>query len=172
MKGKRKKSLAAIVAFYTALVLAATMAVYAVLQYFAEPDQTVKGLVIEHTMHVVLIGGFTYLVLYGVLHRKVVQPVRVLYMKLYKIARGDFNPIDEVSDVMEIQEIIDGINMMVSRMNQSTSEEFLIELSHHVGDLRSFAGGSAGLDETARDELRSIATKIETTVAAMTAQSI
>ncbi len=172
MKGKRKKSLAGVVAFYTALVLVATMAVYAVLQYFAEPGQTVKGLVIEHMWHVVVIGGSTYLVLYGILHRKVVQPVHALYMNLYKISRGDFNPIDEVSDIMEIQEITDGINMMVSRMNQSIPEDFLIELSHHVDDLRSFAGGSGSLDETTRDELRSIAAKIETTVATMTAQSI
>ena len=57
MKNKRKNSLASVVAGYSALVIALGMALYAVHQYISIPGQTVIGLILEHSWHVLVLGA-------------------------------------------------------------------------------------------------------------------
>lgn len=157
---KWKKSLALTVALYTAMVIAAAMAVYAVFQYIFAPGHTVVGLILEHMWHVVVLGTLVYLILYWVLYRKVVQPINALCLKFYAISTGNFNQITLKTNVAEIQEIVEGVNLMLARICKSVSQTSLSGLSTDAQKLRSLAKQS-GLGQRTREELIEIASTID-----------
>jgi methyl-accepting chemotaxis protein len=129
--------LSLLVALLTAVVTAVAMTAYAVFQYFnqshggADPHSVV-GLALEHGWHVLALGAATYVVLFIVLDRVVAQPIRALYVKLYAVARGDLTPTDVHSRVAEIQEVADGINMMLSQITSLNALKGMIDLARHA----------------------------------------
>jgi methyl-accepting chemotaxis protein len=172
MNSKAQKSLAQVVVVYAALVIAAGMAVYAAFQYIMTPNRTVMGLLVEHMWHVVALGVFMYVVLSAVLVRKVVQPIHSLYLRCYAITRGDFSRISVESDVLEIQEIADGMNMMLDRIDKSMSETSLSDLSGSAQDLRALAKEPNLSQESTRERLLQVALKIDEVVAMLTSSAL
>lgn len=164
MKNKRKNSLASIVAGYSAIVIALGMAMYAVYQYVATPDKTVLGLVLEHSLHVIVLGLLIYATLYAVLYKKVVRPIRELYLKLYAITRGNLSSLEIDSNIVEIAEIAEGVQLLLDEMDRSVPELSLTALSNRTGKIRSIAKESDALDMSAKDFLMNLANEIEEVV--------
>ncbi len=169
MNDKRKISLAFVVAVYTALVIALGMSVYAIYQYFAMPNETILGLVLEHSWHVVVLGVLTYVTLYAVLYKKVVLPIRDLYLKLYAITRGNLSSITVDSNIMEIEEIAEGVQLLIAETNRGVPEVSLAGLSESAQQLRSLAKESNPLDESEKDILLNVASKIDEAVRGLAA---
>lgn len=169
MNNKREISLAFVVAVYTALVIALGMAVYAIYQYFVFPNETILGLVLEHSWHVVVLGVLTYVTLCAVLYKKVVLPIRELYLKLYAITKGNLNSIAVDSNIKEIAEIAEGVELLVAETDNSIPGVSLAGLSEGAQKLRSLAKKSNPLDESAKDILMNVASTIDESVRGLTA---
>jgi signal transduction histidine kinase len=164
MKNKKKISLASVVAGYSALAVALGMAVYAVYQYIATPGQTVLGLIFEHSWHVLFLGIFIYIILYIVLHKTVVRPIRELYLKLYAITRGDLSSIEIDSNIIEISEIVEGVQLLMSEMDHSVPRMSLAALSNRTQKIRSIAKESDALAISSKDFLIHLSNEIDQVV--------
>ncbi len=171
MSEKRSKSLTLTVALYSALVIAVGMAIYAVLQYFLIPERTVLSLVLQHGWHVLALGTLIYVTLHGVLHKKVVRPIRDIYLRLYAISKGDLSPISVDSNITEIQEIVEGVNSLLSEIKRSTPV-LSSDLCKVAEDLRSLARESGISEETTKEKLMEIAAKIDETVKALSKEAV
>jgi len=164
MEGKRQVSLAFVVAVYSAVVIATGMAVYAVYQYFSIEGVTISGLVFEHTWHVLVLGPLIYVTLYAVLYRKVVRPIRDLYLKLYAITRGNMSSITVDTNIAEIAEIAEGVQLLVAETERGVPKVSLSELSKSAQELRSLMKESTALDEYTKGFLLKAASRIEEAV--------
>lgn len=161
MNDKREVSLASVVAGYSAAVIALGMAIYAVYQYVAMPGKTVLGLVFEHSLHVIVFGLLIYGTLYAVLYRKVVRPIRDLYLKLYAITRGNLSSIEIDSNIAEIAEIAEGVQLLLDVMDRSVPEISLTELSRRTQKIRSIAKEPDALNTSDKDFLMNVANEID-----------
>jgi len=119
MKKKFRMSLAFAVALLTAVTIAVAMGVYAVIQYYTMPNYTVLGLIAEHGWHVVVLGILSYIVFYTVFYYMVVRPVTKIYLKCYSITKGDYSKLELKSRIKEIQDVADGINIIIWRFEKN-----------------------------------------------------
>lgn len=161
---KREVSLASVVAGYSALVIALGMGIYAVYQYVAMPNRTVLGLILEHSSHVIVLGLLIYGTLYAVLYRKVVRPIRELYLKLYAITRGNLSSIEIDSNITEIAQIAEGVRILLEGMDRSVPKVSLTELSNRTQKIRSIAKEPQALDTSEKDFLIHVANEIDDVV--------
>lgn len=164
MNNKREVSLASVVAGYSAAVIAFGMGIYAVYQYVAMPGKTVLGLVLEHSLHVIVLGLLIYGTLYAVLYRKVVSPIRDLYLKLYAITRGNLSSIEINSNIVEIAQIAEGVQILLEGMDHSVPKISLTEISNRTQKIRSIAKESDALDTSDKDFLMNVANEIDEVV--------
>lgn len=133
---KKNISLATSVARITAVVIAVAMLIYAIYQYVVMPDMTIAQLFVGHLWHVIVLGVLTYFVLQVMLKKKVVEPVQQLYVKFYGISRGDYEPINIESNIREIQDIAESINLILLKKEKRPSEPLLLKLRNFGGTLR------------------------------------
>jgi len=154
-------SLAFTLTVYTALVIAAGMGVYAVHQYLSNPGETVLGLVLRHSSHVVGLGVMVYLALSAVLYRKMVRPMQDLNVKLYAISKGDFTPLEVDPGISEIRQVAIVINFLLREMKQAAPEGLVEELSASSGRLRLLAGDAKSMSCAERDSLVEVAGGID-----------
>ena len=164
MENKRKISLASVVAGYSALVISLGMAVYAVYQYTATPGETILGLVFERSWHVLVLGVLIYATLYAILYKTVVRPIHDLYLKLYAITRGDLSSLDIDSNIVEISEIAEGVQLLLDEMDRSVTDMSLTAFSNRTQKIRSIAKESDALDMSAKDFLMNLSNEIEEVV--------
>lgn len=164
MSDDREVSLASVVAGYSAAAIALGMGIYAIYQYYAMPGETVSGLILEHSLHVIILGLFIYGILYAVLNRKVVKPIRDLYLKLYAITRGNLSKIEIDSNIVEIAQIAEGVQILLNEMDQSVPKVSLSELSKRTQKIRSIAKKPDALDPPAKEFLMNVANEIDDVV--------
>jgi hypothetical protein len=162
--GTKKVSLASVVAGYSALVIAFGMAVFAVYQYRVNPGETILGLLFEHSLHVIFLGLFIYIVLYAALYKAVVRPIHDLYLKLYAVTRGNLSSIEIDSNITEISEIVEGVQLLLNEMDHSVPRMSLAALSNRTQKIRSIAKESIALDMSAKDFLMNLSNEIEEVV--------
>lgn len=117
-------------------------------------------MIIGHGWHVIVLGIIIYVTLYAVLNKKVAQPLQDLYVKIYAITKGDFNPVSINSNIMEIQEMGDGISFLLKEIKKSVPKISLVALSHSAHDLRSIAKEHDALTDEERNRLMAIANTI------------
>ena len=164
MTDKHEVSLASVVAGYSAAVIAFGMGIYAIYQYYAMPGKTVLGLILEHSLHVIVLGLLIYGTLYAVLYRKVVKPIRDLYLKLYAITRGNLSSIEVDSNIVEIAQIAEGVQILLDGLDQSVPKLSLAELSNRTQKIRLIAKKPDALDPPAKDFLMNVANEIDDVV--------
>lgn len=164
MDNKHEVSLASVVAGYSAAVIAFGMGIYAIYQYYAIPNKTILGLILEHSLHVIILGLLIYGTLYAVLYKKVVSPIRDLYLKLYAITRGNLSHIEVNSNIVEIAQIAEGVQILLNGIDQSVPKVSLAELSNRTTRIRSIAKESNALDMSSKDFLIHLSNEIEEVV--------
>ena len=172
MAHKRRKSLAFVCTVYTALVIAASMAVYGAYQYLNTPGESAFRLFVEHGAHMLAFGVLIYLSLSLVLYRSVVRPVRMFHVKLYAITRGDLAPVTVESGVAEVQDIGEVVNFLLRQIGRAVPDVPVSELSGSSEELRSMARELDALDDEAKDRLVSIANKVEEVVEVLSRSSL
>jgi len=84
-----------------------------------------------------------------------------LYLKLYAITRGNLSSIEVHSNVVEIAEIAEGVQLLLENMDQSVPEVSLTELSNRTQKIRSIAQKPDALDPPAKDFLMNVANEID-----------
>ena len=136
---KRQISLAASVAWITALVIATAMLIYAVFQYVSVPDMTFWQLLVTHSWHVLALGGLTYVALHVLLHKQMIEPLQMLYIKLYAVARGDNERITVKTNIREIQDMASSINLMLEQLQRTSHEPWVNKLRTSGDVLRAMS---------------------------------
>lgn len=116
MKNKFQISIASCVALISAFLTVVSMMEYAVFQFHYHPGYTVKDLFIEHGWHVVVFGFIIYLLSYLFFYYQIKKPVSSLWLKCYVITKGYRDDVNINSNIKEIQEIADAINMLEAQM--------------------------------------------------------
>jgi len=143
---KKKKfqiSLASYVAVASAILTAVAMGIYAMFQFNAHPGHTIRGLIIEHSWHVIVLGFLTYVVLYLVFLYHIQRPIMKLWVKAYAISKGYDDYAEVNSAIKEIQEISDAISMIKAQLkrNEQTSSKENVEL-----DVKAFSSSASNND--------------------------
>lgn len=110
-------SLARMVAGITGWIIGGAMFIYALFQYATTPDIAVSRLLLSHGWHVAALALLTWGVLHVVLYRKVVLPTRDLYVKLYAVTCGDFRPVEVDTNIREILDIAESVNLMLKHQH-------------------------------------------------------
>lgn len=155
-------SLLAVVTWIVVLITGAAMLVYALFQHSTTPHMSWWRLLTEHAWHVLVLGGLTYAALYFLLQRNVVEPIRELYVKLYAISRGDNRPIAVQTNVREIRDIAESVNLMLSQLQVRSHHPWGIKLRGGAKGLRSLAGRTLPtLEADDRQNLASLAAEME-----------
>ncbi|MBI4583544.1 MAG: hypothetical protein HY717_05940 [Planctomycetes bacterium] len=75
-----QKSLSFVVALWTAIAIALSMGIYAVLQYFLVPNVTLSELLLNHLWHVLVLGSVIYLFLWLILKNVLLRPLQQIYL--------------------------------------------------------------------------------------------
>ena len=159
---KHGRSLVAAVTWIVALVTGAAMLVHVLFEYLMNPALPVWRLLSEETWHVVALGGLTCAALYYLLRKKVADPIRQLYVKLYAIARGDSKPMTIHTNIREIRDIVEGVNLMLSQQQLTAHDPWGSKLRSGAEALRSLAGRtSPNLEAADRENLSSLAAEME-----------
>lgn len=156
----------------TAIVIAGSMGVYALLEYLLGPSRSLASLALEHGWHVAAIGLLTYFSLYWVLFRQVIEPVKQIHRKLYAISSGDLTPMKMESNILEVQEITDGINQMIQRIEQTNPRLSIVDLSATAHILRSVAKGKTDIPEEEKERLLAVSRTLDQMVEEFTLKSI
>jgi len=161
---KREVSLASVVAGYSAAAIALGMGIYAIYQYYVMTNETILGLILEHSLHVIVLGLLIYGMLYAVLYRKVVKPIRDLYLKLYAITRGNLSHIKVDSNIVEVAQISEGVQILLDSMDQRVPKLSLTALSNRTRKIRSIVKKPDALDPPAKEFLMNVANEIDDVV--------
>lgn len=130
------RSLAFWVALWTAIVIGASMAVYAVFQYLLMPGVTAAELLVRHLWHVVVLGALTYAFCWFGLRLVVVDPLRELFVHLYRVGSGELRPIKIETHISEVRDVVDGINTMIWRLTKHMDRHAVIKVERNIGHLR------------------------------------
>jgi hypothetical protein len=87
-----------------------------------------------------------------------------LYLKLYAITRGNLSSISVSSNIIEIAQIAEGVQILLDGMDQSVPKVSLSELSNRTQKIRSIAKKPDALDPPAKDFLMNVANEIDDVV--------
>lgn len=112
----RRSRLATIFATRLALILTAAMAVYAVLEWYRNPQRSLTDLGVTHGLHLAILTLLVYLVLVVGFGRLVARPLRAIDAHLYMVATGRLELLHLDARVKEIAEMVGSVNLMVRRM--------------------------------------------------------
>lgn len=159
-----ERSLAAHVAAWTALALAASMAVYGAYQYATTPEASVTTLLIEHIVHVVVLGLVVYGVLWIGLKRVVVLPAHQVATHLYRVGTGQVEQLEATSRVREMQHLVSAVNLMIRRMEIRRDDRAIERMWTDIDVLVSIATRLSEAHPGASGELLASAARIEKTI--------
>jgi len=103
----------------------------------------------HHLIPAVVIGLVIWITLTALLHRSVIEPIKQLFAHLYRVGSGRLDPIEVDSRIQEIQTMVDGINMLVRRLQSAPENTSFNQAQNRLskirGDIRSMAD-AAGED--------------------------
>jgi len=132
-KTERTYSLALIISVWTALVIAGSMALYAVEQYMSIPGVTARSLFLDHLWHVVSLGVLIFIFCHILLRRILVQPLLKIYLHLYEARKMRVHPLRLRTHIAELRSIIDGINLLLPAPRRKHDFPYL---QQHLLDIR------------------------------------
>ena len=99
-----------------AVAIAATMAAYAAFEYQNTPGLTLRDMFVQHLGHVLGLGVMIYVLCWGVFYFVLLRPLNRIYLHLYTVGAGQLKTLELDSNVREIRTIVDGVNLMLSRL--------------------------------------------------------
>ncbi len=133
---KTTKSLSFFVTVWMAAAIAAGMAAYGVYEYAAMPGHTLRELAVEHLGHVLALGLLTYALCWAVFYFLLLRPLSRIYLHLYTVGAGRLNTLELKSNVREIRTIVDGVNLMLSRLKLGADSDALELAQKRIAEIR------------------------------------
>ena len=92
------------------------MLVYSAFEYLLGETPTLSEFAGHHLLPAVLIGVTVCVTLSIILHAKIISPVMQIFKHLYRIGSGQLSPLSLDSRVSEIRTVVDGVNLLVTRL--------------------------------------------------------
>lgn len=135
----RLAPLSFLVALWIAGVIALAMGVYGAWQYYSNPGMTVRELLRHHLWHVLVLGGVIHLSLWACLHHLIIRPLNRIYLHLYNLGGGRIQTLKVKTSVAEVQTIMDGINLMIWRLDQWMDVDALRNMHEQVEEIQALA---------------------------------
>jgi len=99
-----------------AAAMAVSMGAYAVYERATMPELSLRELAAQHLSHVLILGAVIYLLCWCVFYFVLLRPLNRIYLHLYTIGAGQLKTLELDSNVREIRTIVDGVNLMLSRI--------------------------------------------------------
>jgi hypothetical protein len=130
------RSLSFFVTVWMAAAIAASMGAYAVYEYATMPGHTLQELAVEHLGHVLGLGVLVYVLCWGVFYFLLLRPLNRIYLHLYTIGAGRLKTLELDSNVREIRTIVDGVNLMLSRLKQGADSNALELAQKRIAEIR------------------------------------
>ncbi len=133
---KTPRTLSFHVTIWLAVAVGLGMAAYAIYQYATMPGQTARDLLLHHSWHVLLLGAVIYIVSWVMIEWVLVRPLEAIYVHLYAIGAGRRSRLEIQSNVREIVTIVEGINLMLQRLEQSADDGAIQRTQSSLAELR------------------------------------
>ena len=138
MKGS-PRSLSFLMTAWTAIAIALAMGLYGTYQYLTLPDTSLATIAVNHLLHVVVLVSLVYGLTWIAFRKAVLLPLKEVYRHLYGIGAGRLRPLQVQSKVLEVQSIVEGVNLMVRRMEQGFDGETIERFQENIDSLRGVA---------------------------------
>lgn len=122
-----------------AVAIGISMAAYALYERQASPSLTWSELAVQHLGHVLGLGVMIYILCWGVFYLLLLRPLNRIYMHLYALGAGQLKPLELDSNVREIRTIVDGINLMLSRLTLGTDRDALEHAQQCIAEIREMS---------------------------------
>ncbi len=136
---KTTKSLSFFVTVWMAVVIAVSMGAYAAFEYATAPGQNLRELAVAHLGHVLGLGVMIYVLCWGVFYFLLLRPFNRIYLHLYTVGAGQLNPLELHSNVREIRTIVDGVNLMLSRLKLGADRDALERAQQCITEIREMS---------------------------------
>ncbi len=136
---KTTKSLSFIVTIWMAVAIAVSMGAYAAYEYATAPSQSLRELAVEHLGHVLGLGVMIYILCWGVFYFVLLRPLNRIYLHLYTVGAGQIKPLELHSNVLEIRTIVDGVNLMLSRLKLGADRDALEHAQQCIAEIREMS---------------------------------
>lgn len=163
----RLAPLSFLVALWIAIVIALAMGVYGVWQYFSNPGITVRELARHHLWHVVVLGGVIHLSLWACLHCLLIRPLNQIYLHLYNLGGGRVQKLNINTSVAEVQTIMDGINLMIWRLDQWMDIDSLRNMFKQTEEISALAAkldGNADIADAVSENALALKKELQTII--------
>lgn len=122
---KTTRSLSFFVTVWMAAAIAVSMGAYAVYERTTMPGLSLRELVVQHLGHVLGLGAMIYVLCWGVFYFVLLRPLNRIYLHLYTVGAGQLKTLELDSNVREIRTIVDGVNLMLSRIKLGGNSDAL-----------------------------------------------
>ena len=132
----KTRSLSFFVTIWMAAAVAAGMGVYALYEHVIMPGHTLRELAVEHLGHVLVLGVTIYVLCWAVFYFLLLRPLNRIYLHLYTIGTGRLEMLELDSRVREIRTIVDGVNLMLSRLKLGADDNALELAQQRIAEIR------------------------------------
>lgn len=136
---KTTRSLSFFVTIWMAVAIGISMAIYAVYERHSSSDLSLKTLVVQHLGHVLGLGVMIYILCLGVFYFVLLRPLNRIYLHLYAVGAGQLKTLELHSNVREIRTIVDGINLMLSRLTLGADRDALDHAQQCITEIREMS---------------------------------
>jgi hypothetical protein len=159
------------VTVWLAVAIAMGMAAYAIYHYATMPGHTALDLLLHHSWHVLVLAAAIYIVSWFAFHQLLVAPLKKIYLHLYAMGAGRLEPLTLNSNVTEIRTIVEGVNLLLFRINQSADSGSLELAQQRIGEIRDVMRRLSPANPQDVSELLDKLAQIESTFAALVQRS-
>ncbi|MAI30865.1 hypothetical protein OAF99_00425 [Akkermansiaceae bacterium] len=131
-----KKSLTWIVTKASLISVALGMTGYSVFEFIASGEIDGGEFATHHLLPVFIIGLVVWLALHWLLQAKLVSPIQEINEHLYHLGLGRLAPLQLVSDVREVESIVEGVNSLTSQLKKAPESDASSKAVDDLVDLR------------------------------------
>jgi nitrate/nitrite-specific signal transduction histidine kinase len=111
------------------------------------PGLTLRELAVQHLGHVLVLGGVIYVLRWAVFYFVLLRPLNRIYLHLYTVGAGQLKALELDSNVREIRTIVDGVNLMLSRLKLGGDSDALELAQARIAEIRETTRQLATTDQ-------------------------
>ena len=144
---KTTKSLSFFVTIWMSVAIGVSMAAYAMYERQTMPGLSLKELLVQHLGHMLILGAVIYSLCWCVFYFVLLRPLNRIYLHLYAVGAGQLKTLELDSNVHEIRTIVDGINLMLSRLKLGADCDALEHAEQCIAEIRQMSRQLAIIDQ-------------------------
>jgi len=157
----KPRPLGSILASRAILVAAVGLVLYTVFELLVDPPVNVMNFFTHHFLHVVATAIFIWIACWMTLCDSIFRPVEAIFHHLYHIRLGRLEKLQYRTEVKEMMLIINGINLLVERLEKSPRPEALSYALGEVQQLRGLLRETPDPSDESRVEIMRTLTRLE-----------